>query len=74
MNLIFYFIAEASNHKQIDYVEIEDVKYGFVASTEKRYGLMRFKPGAKKSYEKSSGIIVCTHSLPLDDHIKITVP
>lgn len=53
------FIAEAATHKQIDYVEIDDVKYGFVASTDKRHGLMRFKPGAKKEYEKSCGVIVC---------------
>lgn len=63
------FIAEAATHKQIDYVEIDDVKYGFVASTDKRHGLMRFKPGAKKEYEKSCGVIVCIGYMHLD-HIE----
>lgn len=62
---ILYFIAEASTHKQIEYVEIEGVKYGFVPSKNKRFGLMRFQPGAKKAYEKSTGVIVC---VPLELH------
>lgn len=63
MNLFSkFFFAEAATHNQIEYVEIDDVKYGFVPSANKRYGMMRFKAGAKKASEKSAGIIVCIHT------------
>lgn len=39
---------------------MDGVKYGFVPSKNKRYGFMRFPPGGKKLYEKSSAAIVST--------------
>lgn len=56
---IFHVVfAEVTSQKQIEYIEVDNVKYGFVPSTKKRYGFMRFNPGAKKAYEQSSAEIV----------------
>lgn len=58
LNVFSLYISEATTHKQIEYVEINGIKYGFVPSTNKRYGFMRFLPGANKPYEESSAEIV----------------
>lgn len=55
---LFLLLSEVANHKQFDYVEMDGVKYGFVPSANKRFGWMRFSPGAKKAHEISSGVIV----------------
>lgn len=56
--MLFILLSEVATHKQIEYTERDGIKYGFVPSANKRYGFMKFKPGATKPFEKSSGQIV----------------